>query len=315
MTAWWGLVGLAGLPGIFGLIRARMSSGRDPLERYPVAREPAVPNADAAHTPLMTPRVTPDMLHHDGGQGMPGPATKPVQGAVPQARAGDHDSPVPAANTARASAEAAAAIRPEAPPSAGRLRQPGAPKESSPGGSVTRESVSGERVSQSVKPQADRSPAPVKPQSDRPPAPEGWSAGSRATSPESERVSLPEVSHEPRPVARTSEPSTAPEPSSEDRTRESDAELVPTQPFTAQSLPADDDRTDTGTLTGDLAPETPKPPAEPQSAGAGSTPSGPERSTRRRLGETARRLAASAAQTVQDRRGQFTRIFRKGNSR
>ena len=66
MTAWWGLAGLAGLLGLFGLARIRgrrtRAPAEDPLARYPAAREPAVPNADAAHTPLMTPAITPGML-------------------------------------------------------------------------------------------------------------------------------------------------------------------------------------------------------------------------------------------------------------
>jgi hypothetical protein len=66
MTVWWGLVGLLGLLGCCGLLRSHRADGtaieEDPLARYPVAREPATPNADAAHTPLMTPAITPEML-------------------------------------------------------------------------------------------------------------------------------------------------------------------------------------------------------------------------------------------------------------
>ncbi|UOX92632.1 hypothetical protein MUY14_19145 [Amycolatopsis sp. FBCC-B4732] len=62
MTVWWGLLGLLGLLGCCGLLRGHRAREADPLARYPVAREPARPNADAAHTPLMTPVVTPEML-------------------------------------------------------------------------------------------------------------------------------------------------------------------------------------------------------------------------------------------------------------
>ncbi|OAP19958.1 hypothetical protein A4R44_09329 [Amycolatopsis sp. M39] len=179
MTAWWGLVGLAGLPGIFGLLRARASTRKDPLARYPVARESAVPNVDAAHTPLMTPRVTPDMLHDDGGPQLPGRevAGEPARAAVPRARAGDRRNPVPTASTPRP-VEAVAGIRPEAPPSAGRLRRPGAPKEPAGGGSALRGSPSGrcvafpqsqaaERASGSAGPQvADTPPPSAAPKSD-----------------------------------------------------------------------------------------------------------------------------------------------------
>ena len=62
MTVWWGLAGLLGLLGCCGLLRSHRAAEDDPLARYPVAREPARPNADAAHTPLMTPAITPEML-------------------------------------------------------------------------------------------------------------------------------------------------------------------------------------------------------------------------------------------------------------
>ncbi|MET9000189.1 hypothetical protein [Amycolatopsis sp. NPDC004169] len=66
MTVWWGLAGLLGLLGLCGLIRGHRADGTvvedDPLARYPAAREPVLPNADAAHTPLMTPAITPEML-------------------------------------------------------------------------------------------------------------------------------------------------------------------------------------------------------------------------------------------------------------
>ncbi|MBE1578825.1 hypothetical protein ACFORH_20355 [Amycolatopsis roodepoortensis] len=73
MTAWWGLTGLLGLLGTYGLVRIRHRAdvqseapAADAFARYPAAREPAVPNADTAHTPLMTPAITPEMI---GGAG------------------------------------------------------------------------------------------------------------------------------------------------------------------------------------------------------------------------------------------------------
>ncbi|WP_425267039.1 hypothetical protein, partial [Amycolatopsis circi] len=167
MTAWWGLVGLAGLPGMFALLRARASGG-DPLARYPVAREPAVPNADAAHTPLMMPRVTPDMLHHDGGQEAGADSeAESARSAVPRARTGGHDSPAPTANTASVSgpADASAGIRPQAPPSAGRLLRPGAPKDPSPDGSATQPVAAQEPLSSASRPSA------AHPESAAPPVP------------------------------------------------------------------------------------------------------------------------------------------------
>lgn len=156
MTAWWGLAGLAGLPGIYGLIRARAASGRDPLARYPVAREPAVPNADAAHTPLMLPQITPDMLHHDGGQ--PTEPTAPTP--VPQARTGDHDSPVRASVSEPQAAPAA--IRPQAPPSAGRLARPGVVKK--PASVATEESPSAKLPEpQTVEQEPDEALVPTQP--------------------------------------------------------------------------------------------------------------------------------------------------------
>ncbi|WP_290061963.1 hypothetical protein [Amycolatopsis solani] len=65
MVVWWGLAGLLGLLGLCGLLRGHyrgQPAREDPLARYPAAREPARPNADAAHTPLMTPAITPRML-------------------------------------------------------------------------------------------------------------------------------------------------------------------------------------------------------------------------------------------------------------
>jgi hypothetical protein len=79
MTALWGLAGLLGLLGIFGLVlvrrrrRERTGNG-DPLARYPVAREPATPNADAAHTPLMMPAITPQMVKASADR----PSIRPV---------------------------------------------------------------------------------------------------------------------------------------------------------------------------------------------------------------------------------------------
>ncbi len=65
MTTWWGILGLLGLLGGYGLLRIRHRSSPpagDAFARYPAMNEPAVPNADAAHTPLMNPAITPGML-------------------------------------------------------------------------------------------------------------------------------------------------------------------------------------------------------------------------------------------------------------
>lgn len=96
MTVWWGLAGLLGLLGCCGLLRSHRSAGAavegDPLARYPVAREPATPNADAAHTPLMTPAITPEML-----AGHPGPAGPRPDAVVPESGtiAGEIPAPRP----------------------------------------------------------------------------------------------------------------------------------------------------------------------------------------------------------------------------
>lgn len=85
MTAWWGLLGLVGLVGCVGLLRGRRASD-DPLGRYPEAREPARPNADAAHTPLMTPAVTPEMLAARGREDGRAPDSGSVAGEIPAPR-------------------------------------------------------------------------------------------------------------------------------------------------------------------------------------------------------------------------------------
>jgi hypothetical protein len=62
MNGFVGLFGLIGLVGTAGLLSLRRK-GRDvadPLANYPVARQPCLPNADVAHTPLMNPVITPE---------------------------------------------------------------------------------------------------------------------------------------------------------------------------------------------------------------------------------------------------------------
>lgn len=102
MTTWWGLLGLLGLLGGYGLLRLRHRTSPpagDAFARYPAANEPAVPNADAAHTPLMNPAITPDMLDRgrrrprraarsDGGRGKrtPPPSTVPPRKNLKQPR-------------------------------------------------------------------------------------------------------------------------------------------------------------------------------------------------------------------------------------
>ncbi len=91
MTVWWGLAGLLGLLGLCGLLRSHRADGTvvedDPLARYPVAREPATPNADAAHTPLMTPAITPEMLAR--------PALPRAEAAVPESGSIAGEIPAP----------------------------------------------------------------------------------------------------------------------------------------------------------------------------------------------------------------------------
>ncbi|MDT8912990.1 hypothetical protein [Amycolatopsis sp. PS_44_ISF1] len=116
MTAWWGLAGLLGLIGVLGLSRLRRPEARvlgDPLARYPEAREPARPNADAAHTPLMLPRITPEMLHNDGEGWQQADLV-----AVPRARRSDHDEPVPTGPAAAPPEAAPALAAPVAAPPA-----------------------------------------------------------------------------------------------------------------------------------------------------------------------------------------------------
>ena len=106
MTAWWGLAGLLGLLGCCGLLRSHRADGAaddDPLARYPVAREPAMPNADTAHTPLMIPAITPEMLARPTPPTppiFPGTAAPPVaassrQAAVPQSEIIAREIPEP----------------------------------------------------------------------------------------------------------------------------------------------------------------------------------------------------------------------------
>ncbi len=309
MTAWWGLVGLAGLPGIFGLIRA--SARRDPLARYPTAREPAVPNADAAHTPLMTPRVTPEMLHRDGG--LPGGEAESGR-VAPEVSRRDGGLPGGVAKSAggmpemlRRDGGAAEPARgaPEVPRRGGGLSggvaesARGAPEVlrrdvGPPGGEA--ESAGG-KVPRARAGDHDR---PVPTAGVRPEAPPSAGrlrrTGALKSSPGGRSAVREPLSR--RQVARPS-PSAA---------QERDAEgLVPTQPFAAPSRP-DGEPGKSGTLAGELPQAAPERAEEP-------SPAAEQRSPGRRLSETARQLAASAVRTVRERRGQFIRIIRKGNSR
>jgi hypothetical protein len=111
MTVWWGLAGLLGLLGCCGLLRGHRASGAvddDPLARYPAAREPATPNADAAHTPLMTPAITPEMLAGRPGSGRmsgeipaPRPEEEPAAARVPAVPQGSaHPAAAPSSQAA-----------------------------------------------------------------------------------------------------------------------------------------------------------------------------------------------------------------------
>ena len=107
MTVWWGLAGLLGLLGCCGLLRSHRAGPAvvedDPLARYPAAREPATPNADAAHTPLMTPAITPEMLTR---QGLPR-----QDEAVPESGSMAGEIPVPRTRSGEAGEEQATARR------------------------------------------------------------------------------------------------------------------------------------------------------------------------------------------------------------
>ncbi|MEU5263258.1 hypothetical protein [Amycolatopsis sp. NPDC021455] len=101
MTVWWGLAGLLGLLGCCGLLRSHRAADDDPLARYPAAREPAVPNADTAHTPLMTPAITPEMLARPAPPVAPGrvsavPETGTIAGEIPPPRPGTAEPGIPA---------------------------------------------------------------------------------------------------------------------------------------------------------------------------------------------------------------------------
>ncbi|WP_410575359.1 hypothetical protein [Amycolatopsis sp. cmx-4-61] len=110
MTVWWGLAGLLGLLGCCGLLRGHRADGTavedDPLARYPVAREPATPNADAAHTPLMTPVITPEMLAANPRHAAAAvPESGSITGEIPEPRP---ESGVEERTEAPAGAESAA---------------------------------------------------------------------------------------------------------------------------------------------------------------------------------------------------------------
>ncbi|MEU3628834.1 hypothetical protein [Amycolatopsis coloradensis] len=109
MTAWWGLAGLLGLLGGYGLVRFRQRNDarhHEPAEevfaRYPLARGPALPNADAAHTPLMTPAITPAALADQAPLRTPPPdRERPPGPARPGAELRPLTPPRPAAAHAR----------------------------------------------------------------------------------------------------------------------------------------------------------------------------------------------------------------------
>jgi hypothetical protein len=94
--AWWGIGGLVGLLGLAGLIRLwtlnrtePFQGSGDPFAKYPSANQPCVPNADAAHTPLMLPRVTPETVKH-------APRTHARRDAVPERSAPEGNPTGPA---------------------------------------------------------------------------------------------------------------------------------------------------------------------------------------------------------------------------
>ncbi|MEV6830073.1 hypothetical protein [Amycolatopsis sp. NPDC051102] len=141
MTVWWGLAGLLGLLGCCGLLRGHRADGGaiedDPLARYPAAREPATPNADAAHTPLMTPVITPEMLAARQGVAelqpeaalpesgrMVGeiPAPRPEeQQPVVEPRVPAAAAPVPVVQSGFAQPEPVPAVEPGVPAAAARM--------------------------------------------------------------------------------------------------------------------------------------------------------------------------------------------------
>jgi hypothetical protein len=133
MTVWWGLAGLLGLLGCCGLLRSHRADGTaddDPLARYPAAREPATPNADTAHTPLMTPAVTPEMLARPAPPAPPRrvsavPESGTIAGEIPGPRPGTAEPDAsPAPDFRRAGAVVPAGV--EARPG------PGAPMSAAP---------------------------------------------------------------------------------------------------------------------------------------------------------------------------------------
>lgn len=186
MTAWWGLLGLVGLVGCVGLLRGRHVSG-DPLGRYPEAREPARPNADAAHTPLMTPAVTPEMLAARGREVGGAPDSGRVAGEIPAPREVVEPrvpaAAMPGAGGSPSQPEAPAAARtsgsgrPGGERASSRREVPAAPRPSAP-----------ERPEGAAKPERSSSresagSAPAHPDAERSPSPREASAASRTSAP------------------------------------------------------------------------------------------------------------------------------------
>jgi hypothetical protein len=136
MMAWWGLAGLLGLLGVFGLVlvrrrrRERTSDG-DPLARYPAAREPVIPNADAAHTPLMTPAITPQMLAVPAVPAVP--AVRPPARPVPvPPRPVEPAPPVSGTITGEIAPDHPEPLAPVSPPEPLAAREDGAVKTAAP---------------------------------------------------------------------------------------------------------------------------------------------------------------------------------------
>jgi hypothetical protein len=98
----WGTLGLGGLLGVAGLARLgrnRRNTG-DPLANYPIAREPCLPNADAAHTPLMMPVITPEAAGIAPPANFQQPVAEPPHPSSPRHAAVPRPEPAPTEPTA-----------------------------------------------------------------------------------------------------------------------------------------------------------------------------------------------------------------------
>ena len=88
----WGTLGFGGLLGLAGLTRLsrkRRSTG-DPLAKDPIAREPCLPNADSAPTPLMMPVITCEAAGIAPPVNFPQPVAEPPRPSLPR-----HAAPAP----------------------------------------------------------------------------------------------------------------------------------------------------------------------------------------------------------------------------